>query len=381
MIPDNNFDNNSAIPDCAYFGSCGGCSSQHISYAKQLEDKTQFVREATGFAEVKAFGGSPYNYRNRLDMAFTAGGLGFKKKGNWRESINIKSCSIARPELNRIIHEIEEDFSDVDAFNPSKREGTFHHALIRVTALTSAISFVLNKDSPQLELAKTKILQFAAKSRVENIIFTRIGREAGSTISDDFDLIKGSDYLIEEILGKKFIFPIQGFFQNNLEVATMMQEYCGSLLSKYETSSANFLDLYGGVGTFGILHAAKFKETLLIESFAESISCAKRNIELNKTAAMQALLLDAKNLRSLQLPAPLFVVTDPPRSGMHPKTISTLIDLKPEVIIYISCNPKLLKDDLPKFMGAYNLKSAAMFDMFPQTPHCEAIVELARKPL
>jgi len=80
----------------------------------------------------------------------------------------------------------------------------------------------------------------------------------------------------------------------------------------------------------------------------------------------------------MSLSSPLFVVTDPPRSGMDVKTIYHLNEVKPKVIIYISCNIEQLAKDLPKFKN-YKLKSAALFDLFPQTPHCEGVVELVLK--
>ena len=91
-----------------------------------------------------------------------------------------------------------------------------------------------------------------------------------------------------------------------------------------------------------------------------------------------AVVMDAKNLNKIRLSRPLYVVIDPPRSGMHPKAIQSLNALQPEVIVYISCNVKQLSKDLPKFEN-YEIKSAALFDLFPQTPHSEAVVELKQK--
>ena len=89
--------------------------------------------------------------------------------------------------------------------------------------------------------------------------------------------------------------------------------------------------------------------------------------------------MDAMQLKKVDLPdKDMFVITDPPRSGMHPKTIEQLNKLHPKVIIYISCNIEQLGKDLPKFQE-YELKSTAMFDLFPHTPHVEAIAELMLK--
>ena len=138
------------------------------------------------------------------------------------------------------------------------------------------------------------------------------------------------------------------------------------------------MDLYCGVGTFGLVNHKLFKNVVMIEGDKNCIDAAQLNIKENKSGNAEATLLDAMNLKKIELPEKLIVITDPPRSGMHPKTIEQLRRLKPELIIYISCNIQQLGKDLEKFKE-YTLKSTAMFDLFPQTPHVEAIVELILK--
>jgi tRNA/tmRNA/rRNA uracil-C5-methylase (TrmA/RlmC/RlmD family) len=184
--------------------------------------------------------------------------------------------------------------------------------------------------------------------------------------------------LQEEYLGKKFLYSVQGFFQNNTNMAVKMQEYVHELLKKYPTQSSYLLDLYAGVGTFGIINAELFKEVNIIESFAPCIETAKVNLENNNIKNAQAQVLDAKNLRRVKFKSPLYVITDPPRVGMDEKTIICLKELKPDVIIYISCNHQQLSKDVPKFKD-YEVKSVAIFDLFPQTAHLETVVELVKK--
>ena len=183
--------------------------------------------------------------------------------------------------------------------------------------------------------------------------------------------------LSDTFLDKKFFYNIQGFFQNNLEMAEKMLGYTHEILKQYNTKDAYLLDLYGGVGTFGIVNSDLFKEVTIIENFKGSIDAANINIKENKVNNVKALVLDAKQLRKANLKKPLYVITDPPRSGMEQKTIQILNELKPEVIIYISCNQQQLGKELPKFKH-YKIKSAAMFDLFPQTPHIESVTELVR---
>ena len=328
--------------------------------------------------DVKIFSGRQYGYRNRMDMVFHPGGLGFREKGYWYKIVDIEKCIISNDKLNILISEIRELFTDVDYFDIREHTGTFRYAVIRTPQNDSSISFVLNNASERLEEAIDRIKVFADITTARNILVTYVGANSGVSISDDFVVLKGSDMLEEEYLGKKFWYSVQGFFQNNHEMAEKMHAYCHELLKNYDTSEAHLLDLYGGVGTFGIINAELFKGVTNIESVPQSIDAANRNTKENGISNVKAMLIDAKQLRGVELPEPLFVITDPPRSGMHKRTINRLNELKPEVIIYVSCNVKQLEKDIPKFKD-YEIKSAALFDFFPQTPHSEAVVELELK--
>ena len=112
-----------------------------------------------------------------------------------------------------------------------------------------------------------------------------------------------------------------------------------------------------------------------MESYEPAVSCAEDNIKRNGTSNVRTVCEDAKNLRKLDLPSPLTVILDPPRSGMHPKTVEHLNSFVAERVIYISCNPKILALDLEKLYN-YRIESAALFDMFPQTEFFETVVEL-----
>ncbi len=374
-------------PLCPYFNNCGGCSAQHIEYPTQVENKRKFLEQAIGFKEVKAFSGEPYFYRNRMDFVFHPKGLGLRAKEKWFYTVDVDRCVIATEPLNKLVTELRSFFKDVDAFDAKKKSGTFRYAVIRAPKNDSGISFVLNEDSSRLKEAIEQVRQFAEISSAKNIVLTSVPADTDMSIGEDEVVIKGSAHLKESFLGKEFVFPVQGFFQNNSQVAEMMQSYVHDLLKQYQTQDllkqhntkeAHLLDLYGGVGTFGIINASLFKSSTIIESVDPAIDAANENIKINNIPNAKALVLDAMQLKNVELESPLFVITDPPRTGMHTKTIQRLNELNPEVIIYISCNPQQLAKELPRFTN-YKIKSAAMFDLFPQTPHCEAIVELVRK--
>ena len=368
-----------STPLCPYFNKCGGCTAQHIDYELQLENKKKLVQRITKIDNVKVFFDQPYSYRNLMDFVFFPGGLGLRAQGTKFQIIDIEQCAIAEPALNTLLTEIRSFFKHIDAFDGHKQKCTFHYAVIRTTSTQdNGISFLLNEDSPQLPAAIEKIKQFANQTTAKNIVIAVLPKHIDNSISEEYIIIKGNDYLTETLYHKQFHYSLQGFFQNNTKMAQQMQHYVHTLLQSYPTSQSHLLDLYAGVGTFGIINANLFKSISIVESFSTSIKLAEKNIQLNNITNAQTHILDAKHIHKLTFPTPLYIILDPPRTGMDQKTIQTVNILKPELIIYISCNPEQLAKDLLKFPN-YNTKSAAIFDLFPQTNHAEVIIELVKK--
>lgn len=364
-----------AKPLCPYFRKCGGCSFQHIDYPIQLEMKKKKIAEAIQFPDIQVFSGKEYFYRHRMDLVFHPGGLGFREKGAWYNIVDVERCVISNENLNKLVSEVRNFFKDVDVFDVRENKGTFRYAVIRTPPKDSSVSIVLNQDSFNLHEAKEKIEEFAIKTTAQNVIVTYVPPNRDVSVSEEFSVVKGTEMLKEEYLGKKFWYHVQGFFQNNHEIAEKMHAHCHSLLQKSKIENGHLLDLYGGVATFAIINEELFKEITIVESSLQTIRAAKKNIEENKSHNVKPVLLDSKYLRRIELQKPLFVVVDPPRSGIHPKAIKRLNELRSETILYVSCNANQLAKDL-KNLENYRIKSAALFDLFPQTPHIEAVIEL-----
>ncbi len=368
-----------AEPKCKFFGKCGGCATQHVDYELQLKNKEEVLRNASGHTgNIQVFSGDPYNYRNRMDPHFRKGGIGFREKGRFGSIVDVNECKISNKKLNELLKEVRDHWPEPDYFNPIDHTGTLRYAVIRTPQNDSSISFVVNQDSTRVEEAIQEVKEFARKTTANNILVTYMPAKSDMSIGSDYIVIKGKDMLEETLLGKTFYYSVQGFFQNNHHMAEEMHRYVNELLKTYDTSQAHLLDLYGGVGTFGIINSDLFKSVTTLESFQGCTDSAVENIALNGAKNVEAVCKDAKLLKNVELPKPLYVITDPPRAGMHPKTIRQLQDLDPELIIYISCNVKQLAKDMPKFRD-YDIKSAAIFDLFPQTNHMESVLELVKK--
>ncbi|MBW2968387.1 23S rRNA (uracil(1939)-C(5))-methyltransferase RlmD [Candidatus Woesearchaeota archaeon] len=397
MSSENN--NQNPKPECQYFNRCGGCSAQHIPYLLQLDNKRERVRNAilnSGIIshdedlDIREFSDKPYAYRNRMDFVFHRGGLGFRKKAKWREIIDIEHCPISNTEVNTLLKEVGDWFranrAELDTFDPIKKQGTLRYAVIRAPEHTedSSISFVLNADSSKITEHVEAIKGFAAGSTAKSILVTYVKSDTDTSVSSDYFMITGKEHLTEQLNNLSFSYSIQGFLQNNTVMAEKLITYCKELFAEHDTNDAFLLDLYGGVGSFGISMADIFSKVLIVESWQQSIDSAEQNITANSINNAEAVCHDATNLKRLDIEKqaagkPLYILTDPPRSGMHPKTVRHLLDLEPETIIYVSCNPIQLSKELRVLKKQYALKSAAIFDLFPQTPHVETVVEIEKK--
>lgn len=369
------------FPQCQYCDLCGGCSTQHINYEEQKLRKQNQVKERLNTTELDFFSDKEYHYRNRMNFIFHPSGLGLRSQKRASQIVPIKSCAIANDKINFLLKEINQYFSSVDAYNSKRKKGTFRYAVIRTGDNDSSISFVLDEDSSQLMSAIEKIKLFAKKTSADHVIVTYVPSLSDDYVSGEYFTIKGKDELRGTLLDFSFDYSVQGFYQNNPVVANMMHNYCHDLLKNYDTKNATLLDLYGGVGTFGIINSSLFKHTETVEGFAPCLPSTLHNIDLNKEKinSIHAQTLDAKRISKLNLSGPLFILTDPPRSGMDPKVIGEFKSLKPEVILYVSCNLEKLEKDVKKLSSHYILKKVALFDFFPQTWHYETVALFEKK--
>ena len=133
-------------PKCEYFKQCGGCSTQHIDYELQLQNKKQNVANYLNISEknIEIFSDEPYNYRNRMDFIFQPKGLGFREKGKWWKIVDIEKCEISTQKLNDLLQEIRSEFpKEITTFDVKQKIGTLRYATIRTPTEDSSVTFIL----------------------------------------------------------------------------------------------------------------------------------------------------------------------------------------------------------------------------------------------
>lgn len=187
----------------------------------------------------------------------------------------------------------------------------------------------------------------------------------------------GKNQIMEEILGKKFALSPRAFFQ--LNPVQTVNLYSEALKYLDLTPDQTLIDAYSGVGTLGILAADRVKQVIGIETIPEAVKDAEHNVELNQIknadyiqGSVEKVLPELKN-SGVSIDA---LIVDPPRTGLAKKLIKTLLQVKPETFVYISCNPSTLAQDLVLLSEVYDVRVIQNVDMLPQTPRCEAIAKL-----
>jgi 23S rRNA (uracil1939-C5)-methyltransferase len=179
------------------------------------------------------------------------------------------------------------------------------------------------------------------------------------------------DTLEETLLGTTYKFGVMSFFQINPAVF----EEALKDISTFVPTGSHVLDFYSGVGTIGLSLKNKSASITMVEENSDAVTFAKENIENNKVSSAEAYLGQAHDLRQYIEENKLLIV-DPPRGGLHPKVIKRILEVKPQRIIYLSCNIESQARDLSDLKKSYNVTFAKLYNFFPRTPHVESLIIL-----
>ena len=380
---------------CPHFGICGGCSSQTLTYEKQLEllgeeVKNLFVDANISTGEYEGVTGSlnQWEYRNKMEFTFgdmEKGGeltLGMHIKNKSFGIINVDQCKIVDEDFRKIISLTVEYFrkQDLPYYRVMKREGYLRHLVIRKAKNTGELMVNL-VTTTQIDFDLTEYVELLKSAsfdgKLVSILHTENDSFSDAVIADKLNVLYGIDHIQEELLGLKFKISPFSFFQTNTKGAeglySIVREYMGDSENKV------VFDLYCGTGTIGQIVAPKAKKVVGIELIEEAVEAAKENAKLNGLNNCEFLAGDVAEIIKTVKDKPDIIILDPPRSGVHPKALDYVIKFKAKEIIYVSCNPKTLVNDLKVLTDSgYEVVKTRVKDMFPNTPHAETVVKLIK---
>lgn len=369
-------DEGSIEPRCPHFGACGGCQLQHLTYQDQLAWKTDRVArffQAAGFTADRVHptlgSADPWNYRNKVDLtAKTYAGelhLGLLPYGEKHTLIEMESCPIADPSINEALAGIR-------------------RALPRHPELRKKLISVVCRASRSMQriglVYHSKLKQPSAYSELTQDIMGETDRLVGGVfVQKRKEHITGEGSLEEELCGRTYSFPLRSFFQNNIPQTEELLRLVERLAEP--TKDDVLLDLYSGVGLFGLMLADKVREVFLLEDTPYSVDAAKKNAEdqgVQNVTILRGQAQERIDLMRRTGQNPSLVILDPPRSGCHETVIDTIAAMprRPRVI-YVSCSPETHARDCARFVSkGYTLEGVWPVDLFPQTLHVEGVAKL-----
>ncbi len=405
-----------AEPFCEHFGTCGGCSWQHINYETQLKYKQQQVidnLERIGGLTLPAitpiFASKKINYyRNKLDYTFTANrwltkeelnvaieekrydvGLGYHIPRMYDRVFDVNNCYL-QPDPSNAIRLLARKVAvehEIPFFDLRKQVGFLRTLTIR-TANTGEVMIILQvtyDEMKWIELMMKALTDAFPQITSANYI---INGKKNDTFADlDVVCWKGNTYITEQMQKPdgsgtlQFRVGPKSFYQTNSDQAFELYKIAWQMADL--KGDELVYDLYTGTGTIANFVAGQAKKVVGLEYVAAAIDDAKVNSKINNIHNTDFYAGDMKDLLTdtflSQHGRPDTIITDPPRAGMHEDVTNMLLKAAPKRIVYVSCNAATQARDLKILSDQYDITAVQPVDMFPQTIHVENVARLDLK--
>ena len=374
---------------CVYVEKCGACHLGQGTYEDELIEKKKVVEKYVGkYCKVNDVAGMyyPYHYRNKVHAVF-----GRSKDeviaGTYAERthtiVPIKDCQIEDAQASAIISTVTELIKSFKlwVYNEDTGRGLMRHILIRKGMSTKQIMVVLVTAGPEFPhknnfVAKLRELHPEITTIVQNIN----DQNTTMVLGEKNKPLYGPGFIEDVLCGLRFRISPNSFYQINS--AQTQALYKKAIQLAELTGKETVIDAYCGIGTIGMSMASKAKKVLGVELNKQAIKDAKSNAKRNNIENIHFVAADATqymmNMSENGHRADV-VVLDPPRSGSTQEFVKAVAAIKPDRVVYVSCNPETLGRDLEWFQKAgYKAKEAWPYDMFPFTEHVETVVLMSR---
>ena len=387
-------------PKCQFHKQCGGCQIQAMDYPKQLEFKHNKVRNnliriggldaeyVDSIMEEPVGMETPFYYRNKAQFPFGKNKEGKTITGFYagrtHSIIENTDCALGVAEnkviLEKILKYMEEE--KVAPYEEETHKGLLRHALIRKGFASGQIMVCLVINGKKLQ-AEDKLVQSLLEVEGMTSISVSVNTEKTNVImGKEIRLLYGKEQIEDEIDGITFKISPLSFYQVN----PVQTERIYSQALKYADLNGNetVWDLYCGIGTISLFLARKAKHVYGVEIVPQAIEDAKENAKRNGIENVNFYVGKAE----VVLPEKYekegifadVIVVDPPRKGCDEECLSTMVQMQPKRIVYVSCDSATLARDV-KYLGehGYQLKKARIFDNFPQSVHVESVCYLSNR--
>jgi 23S rRNA (uracil1939-C5)-methyltransferase len=401
-------------PRCRHFGECGGCLLQNLDYEKQIEYKGLQVRELLervgGFKQFVLLPTLPsvdiYYYRNKMEFSFSrdrwlssreiASGvtldrqgcfLGLHARGFYDKVVDLQECHLIDPisaEIVKFMREIARK-SGLLVHSTMDHAGFWRFLVVRCSAFTDDL--MVNVITSEFKLDIAAVLCDGLMERFPSITSLYNGvthSKAGVAFCEEEHLLAGDETILEKIGNFQFRLSPNSFFQTNSKQVKRLYDVILQL-ADFQGDEAVF-DLYCGAGAISIFISPSVRRVVGFESVNAAVGNARENCQDNRVENCEFVLGDLKDQLNKtdevikKFGRPDVIILDPPRGGLHPKTVHAVLALAPKKIIHVSCNPATLARELAEFCKEdYILQRVQPVDMFPHTAHVEVVAQLLRK--
>lgn len=384
------------VPPCPKVPLCGGCRLQHVGHEAVLAAKRIQVAEHLArighLHDVDVREPDPavehFGYRNKMEYSAAPDGdhglrLGFHQRGRWDAIVDVDECRIATPLGNELREAVRRWALDeaVVPYDQRAQAGVLRHVVTRVGVGTDeALVTVVTAPGAEDVVDRLADRLRADCPQLVGLLHSVNDGVAEVTAGLPTRVVWGRDFIEERIHGITLRLSGGAFFQTNTRMAETL--YARAAEAAGLTGGEVLYDLYAGAGSMGLILAPKAREVVAIEIVEDAVRDAEANAERNGLANYRALAGDVRVVlreRRDELPAPDVAIVDPPRGGLSGGAIRRILEFAPPVLVYVSCQPATFADNARKLVdGGYTLEWVRPVDMFPQTPHIEAVARFTR---
>ena len=380
-------------PDaCPLAKKCGGCQLQNMTYERQLKWKQARCEILLKkYGKVRKIIGmeNPYHYRNKVQAAFgrTRSGKiisGVYQSGTHR-IVNVDSCMIEDETADKIIADIRALLPKfrITVYDEDKRSGFLRHVLVKRGFSSGEVMAVIVGATGVFPMKKkftAALLEMHPE--ITTVILNINPKDTNLVLGERDEILYGKGFIEDTLCGLKFAISPRSFYQINSVQCEKL--YAKALEYACLDENSTVIDAYCGIGTIGMAAAKTAGAVTGVELNKDAVRDAISNAKRNGMKNIGFVCADAGDfMRAMadEGESADVVFMDPPRSGSSKKFIQSMLSMKPERIVYISCNPETLARDLNFIIkGGYTVKEMTPVDMFPFTNHIETVVLLVKLP-
>jgi 23S rRNA (uracil1939-C5)-methyltransferase len=376
---------------CPLYKKCGGCQLQNMPYSEQLSFKQARVIKLLGsFCHVDEIIGmdKPYNYRNKVQAAFSTDRKGNIISGVYQSSshkvVAVEKCMLEDEKADEIIGTVRKLLKSfkLKAYNEDTRQGFLRHVLVKRGFKSGQIMVVLVTGTP--EFPKKRSFVNALLSRhpeITTVVWNYNPKKTSLVLGEREEILFGGGKIEEQLEKYTFRISPKAFYQINPVQTEIL--YNKAIEFAELTGKETVIDAYCGTGTIGIFASDRAKQVIGVELNSEAVKDARENARLNKVENIRFFNADAGRFMveaAKEGETADVVIMDPPRSGSDRAFLSSVVTLAPKKVVYISCNPETQKRDLMFLVkNGYKVRKIQPVDMFPHTLHVETVVLLSHK--